>query len=216
LPQRAYIRSTNTPSLVDVATPTQLSPAMGATTPYFNTVNLDWEDINGAVGYAVEVSRLANFAASSATFRLVTKTSNFTLNSSNTSSVFMQQNAKYYWRIRPFGNYKTCDATSEIRNFTTGTLIANKEIEGVSHFSLSPNPLSKTTLLSLKMTNLTPFEGSIKLFDVAGKLIQSEKRLFKSGELIEEINVNKLNNGLFILMIETEKGTINKRFIIQN
>jgi hypothetical protein len=128
----------------------------------------------------------------------------------------VQQNAKYYWRVRPFGSYKTCSITSEIRDFTTGTLSANKEIEGISQISLSPNPLSKTTLLSLKMTNSTPFEGTIKLFDVAGKLMQSEKRLFKSGELIEEINVNKLNNGLFILMIETEKGTINKRFIIQN
>jgi hypothetical protein len=217
LPQRAYIRSTNTPSLIEVTTPTQLTPAMGATTPYFNTVNLDWEDINGVLGYSVEVSRLSSFVASTATFKFVTKTSNFTLNVSNTSPNFFQQSGKYYWRVRPFGNYKTCgSATSEIRNFTTGTLIATKEIEGISDISLSPNPLSKTAILSLKMTNPTPFEGTIKVLDVAGKLLQSEKKLFKSGELIEQINVDKLNNGLFILMIETEKGTINKRFIVQN
>jgi ethanolamine transporter EutH len=91
-----------------------------------------------------------------------------------------------------------------------------KKITQLFLFLLLAYPLSITTLLSLKMTNLTPFDGTIKIFDVAEKLMQSEKRLFKSGELIEEINVNKLDNGLFILMIETGKGTINKRFIIQN
>jgi hypothetical protein len=219
LPQRAYIRSSITPSLIDVTPPTQLTPSTGSTTAFFNSINLDWENVNGASGYIVEVSRLqsfSNFVTPSSTFKFITKTSDFTINPSNTSPTFFVQGTKYYWRVRAYGNYKTCAGVSEVKNFTTGTLNSNAEIEGVSGVLLSPNPLCKTDILTLKMTNPKPFDGEIKVFDVVGKLIKSEKRHFNAGNLMEQINVDKLTNGLFILTIESEKGSINKRFIVQN
>jgi hypothetical protein len=216
LPQRAYIRSSNTPSLIDIMPPTQLTPAIGATTTFFNNITLDWENVNGAIGYIVEVSRYSDFVSPNSTFKFNAKTSDFIINSSNTSPTFFQQGLKYYWRIRPYGNYKTCVATSQIKNFTTGTLNANAEIEGVLDVLLSPNPLSKMDILSLKMTNSTPFDGEIKIFGAVGQLIKSEKRHFNSGDLIEQIDVDKLINGLFILKVESNKGSIQKRFTVQN
>jgi hypothetical protein len=216
LPERAYIRSNNTPSLADLIQPTQFSPANGTTTTYFNNIYLDWENTVGAIGYIVEISRFdPRFGTGGFEFSFHTKTSDFNMNAANMGAGTFLQGRKFYWRVRPYSAYKVCNTVSGFSSFTTGIINGGTEIDGVSGIVLLPNPINKSPILNLKMTNLTAFEGRIEIFDLAGKLIQSEKRDFKSGDLLEEINVENLGNGLFILKIVSGKSSISKRFIVQ-
>ena len=86
---------------------------------------------------------------------------------------------------------------------------------GISSFDVSPTPLSKNAVLSLNLTTETTFDAQIKLYNVSGKLMKTEKRTFEAGFSSQTMSVSDLNSGLYILTIESEKGVLNKKIVIQ-
>lgn len=210
-PKRAYLRNASTPLLTS-STPTLTSPAVGATTTFFNNVQFDWADVPGAIGYVIDVSRFTSFGTGTKTQYVTSSDANF--NANNATGLFLA-NVKYYWRVRAIVPYKNCDNLSLTGNFTTSSLNAVNEITGVSHFNVSPNPLSKTENLSLNMTSETAFEGNVKLFNITGQLIKTERRRFAAGYSTQPLSVGDLTNGTYILTVESEKGVLNKRVVIQ-
>jgi Secretion system C-terminal sorting domain len=189
----------------------------GTTTRYANSVDLDWDDVEGAIGYIVEVSSSQIFGFS---VSIKSNTSNLTLNTTNTAGMtsLLSANRNLFWRIKAYGAYKTCTPFSGASNFMTGTdiLSSNTEIEGVEDVMISPNPLSISSILSLNINNSKDFEATIKIFDAVGRLLKTEKRHFQSGRNVQNISVSGLNNGLFILQIENELGRIERRFVVQD
>ena len=214
LSQRKYLRDGNKiPNLTELNAPSLLSP-LNTTTPFFNDIELDWTDVLGAIGYAVELSTSSQFSPS-LSHSIQSQSSNIRLNASNTPAKFLTANRAIFWRIRPFGSYKTCAIFSETKNFTTGMLSANQEIEGIDNVSLAPVPLSKTDFLTLKMNSTRNFDAQIEIYDVLGRLIQSEKRHFDVGNNAINIPVLGFNKGLFFLKIKDSKGSIERRFVIE-
>jgi Secretion system C-terminal sorting domain len=218
LPQRKYLRDGNQAQYAnDLLLPRIVSPLSGATTKYANSVDLDWEDVEGAIGYVVEVSSSQSFGFS---VSIKSNTSNLTLNTINTAGMtsLLSANRNLYWRIKVYGSYKTCMPFSTASNFTTGTdiLSSNQNIEGVENVSLSPTPLSISSVLSINMSNSTAFDAKIKIFDTTGRLLTSEKRHFEVGVTSQNISISGLNNGLFILRIESEKGRLERRFVVRD
>ena len=110
---------------------------------------------------------------------------------------------------------KTCDNLSTTSNFRTGTLNAVNDISSVTHFSVSPNPLSKAQILSIQMTTETAFEAKIKLFNSIGQCVKTERRIFPTGFSEQTMPVLDLTNGVYILTIESEKGVLSQRLIVQ-
>jgi hypothetical protein len=210
-PKRAYLRNASTP-LLTAATPTLVSPAVGATTNFFNNVQFDWDDVLGAMGYTIEVSRFTSFGTGTKLQYVTSSDANF--NANNAAGLFIA-GAKYYWRVKAIVPYKNCDNTSLTGNFTTGTVNAVNEIAGVSHFNVSPNPLSKSQNLALEMNSDNAFDARVKLYNVTGQLMKTENRRFASGFSVQSISVSDLTNGTYILTVESEKGVLNKRVVIQ-
>jgi Secretion system C-terminal sorting domain len=208
--RRGYLRAGNiTPSL-GAATPVLVSPAAGATTPVFNNINLDWNDVPSAFGYSVEVSRFSSFAQVKSFY---VTTSNLNINSLNTGG-YLSSGFTYYWRIKAVVPYSNC-ANTTTGNFRTGTVNGVNDIDGVTQFLVSPNPLSKTQNLSLEMTTEKAFDANIKLVNMTGQVVQTEKRRFATGYSTQSISVVDLTNGTYILTVESEKGVLNKRIVIQ-
>ena len=210
-PKRAYLRNASTP-LLTVATPTLTSPAIGVTTNFFNNVQFDWDDVPGAMGYMIEVSRFASFGTGTKSQYVTSSDANF--NANNAVNLFVT-GVKYYWRVKAIVPYKNCDNTSITGNFITGTVNAVNEIAGVSHFNVSPNPLSKSQNLSLEMNSENTFEARVKLYNVTGQLMKTGNRRFAAGFSVQSISVSDLTNGTYILTVESEKGVLNKRVVIQ-
>ncbi|MDZ7880779.1 MAG: zinc-dependent metalloprotease [Saprospiraceae bacterium] len=208
--KRAYLRAGNITPPLTAALPTLITPAANATTAFSNNVPLDWSDVPGALGYNVEVSRFTSFAQTKAFY---TTTSNLNVNTLNTGG-YMIAGTKYYWRVRAVVPFNNCANTAS-GSFTTGTLNAVQTIEGVTQFTASPNPLSKTQDLVLQMNSETAFDATVKLVNMTGQVIKSEKRRFTVGYSTQNLVVSDLTNGTYILAIKSEKGVLNKRIVVQ-
>ena len=210
-PKRAYLRNASTPLLTS-STPRLVSPVSGATTNFFNNVQFDWDDVPGAISYTVEVSRFTSFGTGTKIQYVTSSDANF---NANNAAGLLVAGTRYYWRVKAVVPYKNCDNTSITGNFITGTLNNVNEIAGVSHFNVSPNPLSKSQNLSLEMNSENVFDARVKLYNVTGQLMKTENRRFAAGFSVQTISVSDLTNGTYILTVESEKGVLNKRVVIQ-
>lgn len=210
---RAYLRNNSVTPPLTAAIPTLLSPATGATTTFFNNIRLDWQDVAGAIGYAVDVSRFSTFGSAVNSFYVTTSEVN--VNKTNATNLGLVAGGTYYWRVRAIVPYKNCDNLSITGNFKTGTLNPVNDISNVTGFTVSPNPLSKSQYLSIQMTTETAFDAKIKLHNAIGQLIKVENRYFAEGSSVQEMSVNDVPNGTYILSIESAKGVLNKRLVIQ-
>jgi hypothetical protein len=208
--KRAYLRAGNITPPLTASLPTLITPAANATTTFSNNVSLDWSDVPSAIGYNVEVSKFSSFAQSKAFY---TTTSDFNVNALNTGG-YMVGSAKYYWKVKAVVPFNNCVNTAS-GSFTTGTLNAVQDIAGVTQFTASPNPLSKTQDLVLQMNSETAFDATVKMVNMTGQVIKSEKRRFAAGYSTQNFVVSDWANGTDILNIESEKGVLNKRIIVQ-
>lgn len=212
---RAYLRSGNTtPAATTLAAPTLSAPISGATSTYYNAFNLSWTAVPNATGYIVELSKTSTFFDSRI---FVASTNSISINATNAPGYLTAAGQNYYWRIKPYNNYVSCSEFTTRQNFTSGSLLsATKEISGISNFEVSPNPLSKTQSLQLNLTSETAFDAQVKLYNVTGQLMQTEKRHFGIGFSSQSLSVSNLTNGLYILTVESEKGVINKKVVVRD
>ncbi len=210
-PKRAYLRNASTPLLTG-STPSLVSPAAGATTNFFNNVQFDWADVPGAISYTIEVSRFASFGTGTKIQFVTSSDANF---NANNASGLLVAGVRYYWRVKAIVPYKNCDNVSLTGSFFTGTVNNVNEIVGVSHFNVSPNPLSKSQNLALEMNSENAFDARVKLYNVTGQLMKTENRRFAAGFSVQSLSMSDLTNGTYILTVESEKGVLNKRVVIQ-
>jgi hypothetical protein len=209
-PKRAYLRGAPTPPLTS-ALPTLISPVTGSTSTFFNNFRLDWSDVPNVTTYAVDISRFSTFT-SSKTFYVTT--SELDINPLTTPGFSFLAGKEVYWRVRAIVPYKNCESVAS-GNFTMGTLNAVNEIAGITKFTVSPNPLSKSQNLTIDMNSESTFDAKIKLVNMTGQVMKTEKRTFAAGYSAQSISVSDLTNGTYILSIESDKGVLNKRIIIQ-
>jgi hypothetical protein len=212
-PSRAGLRRGNiAPTAASLATPNLVSPINGAVTTYYNNFTLNWDAVPSATGYIVEISKTLSFFDSRT---LYATTNALNINGSLVPNYLSTPSQIYYWRVKPYSNYFVCAATTARQNFVAGLVSATNEIVGVSNFDVSPNPLSNSQSLNLNLTTETAFDAQVKLFNVAGKLIKTEKHSFDAGFSTQTMSVSDLNSGLYILSVQSEKGVLNKKVIIQ-
>jgi Secretion system C-terminal sorting domain len=208
--RRAYLRAGNITPPLTAALPTIVSPAVGSVTAFSNNVLLDWSDVPSVIGYYVEVSRFSSFAQSKTFF---VTASNLNINTLNTAG-YLAASTRYFWKVRAVVPFNNCVNLAS-GNFTTGTLNAVHDIAGVTQFTASPNPLSKSQDLVLQMNSEKAFDATIKMVNMTGQVIKSEKRSFATGYSTQNFVVSDLTTGTYILHIESEKGVLNKRIIVE-
>ncbi|MBL7816170.1 MAG: zinc-dependent metalloprotease [Saprospiraceae bacterium] len=209
---RGYLRVGNiapTVTTLDAVNPT--SPILGATTQYYNNFTLTWDAVTGATGYVVEISKTATFLDSRI---FVATTNSININNAMAPNYFLTAGQNYFWRVKPYNNYVSCAAVSARQAFVAGLVNATQEIAEVTSFEVAPNPLSKTQPLQLHLTTEKAFDAQVKLFNVAGKQILSEKRHFDQGFSSQSLSISDIAAGLYILSIESEKGVLNKKVVI--
>jgi hypothetical protein len=218
---RRYLRDGNmTPALVDMVAPTLQVPADNATTSSYTNLNFDWADVNGVIpneannasGYIFDISSSSSFNFNALSFRV--PSSNFNLLSSNVPANFLQPNKKYFWRVRPYGTYKTAYTNATPFAFFTGTLNAVKDITGIENFSISPNPVLDAKTVNINLTSARAMEGVVKIQDLTGKVLLCQKMFFETGFNAKILDITILAKGLYVLTIEADKGVLNKKVVI--
>lgn len=85
-------------------------------------------------------------------------------------------------------------------------ILNNSNFNEAMKITVFPNPTSR----SIKITNLPENQNiQIFLFDMFGKLLYSNL----NHQSIDEINISKLSNGIYYLMIKTDKSFVTRKII---
>jgi hypothetical protein len=79
--------------------------------------------------------------------------------------------------------------------------------------SVYPNPAN--TLLSIEYSFAIAAEMNVQLLDVTGRVVYSDD-VFTSKKGVNTVNVNDLNNGIYILKLSNGSGNISRKVLIQH
>jgi hypothetical protein len=86
----------------------------------------------------------------------------------------------------------------DIKNDTDGALV----------WTVAPNPADNFTLITINSEVVTP----LKVVDALGKTIISE--MITNGS--RSLDVSDLKNGVYFILIESERKTINRKLIVRH
>jgi hypothetical protein len=115
---------------------------------------------------------------------------------------------------RNFTNPVTYTVTAQDASTKQWTVTVTKLTTGLSNVTLSesiniyPNPTTEQLFIDLK--NFKGIVNSISLIDIQGK------EVFRNDNITNEnLQLNNLNDGIYVVHIETELGAINRKVIVQ-
>lgn len=115
---------------------------------------------------------------------------------------------------RNFNNPVTYTVTAQDASTKQWTVTVTKLTTGLTNAALSesvniyPNPTNDLVFIDLK--SFKGIVNSISLFDIHGK------EVFRNDNISNDnIQLNNLNDGIYVVHIETEQGAINRRVIVQ-
>ncbi len=96
------------------------------------------------------------------------------------------------------------------KNFTITSTIGVEEAVSLESTNLVPNPAQNEIQLIMS----GPVRGRItaSVFDISGRLVLSNSFDKNAEGLVQVLDITRLENGLYTVSIETEKGIITKRF----
>ncbi|RXJ50132.1 T9SS type A sorting domain-containing protein [Gelidibacter gilvus] len=107
-----------------------------------------------------------------------------------------------------FGNSYSLGLQGNARGGSMESLILSQEDESLSEFKMTPNPGRSKFILQLPagVSNV-----KIQVYDVLGKNILNRS----VSTLSTTIDVSKWNNGVYLVRVTSENGTLTKRFVKQ-
>lgn len=191
---------------------TNLSTTLNKSTSYTIRINAGWRSTRYSEGYAVWIDYNQNgtFEASERVFsRAATNATevsgSFTvpasaLNGSTRMRVSMKYNGTPT-ACETFSYGEVEDYTIVIGTGTNGSYAIPDEFAS-NDLKIYPNPVRD--ILNVESTAEIK---SYQVFDLAGKLV------LNSSTSTQKINVSQLSSGVYVLVMETEKGRVMERFI---
>ena len=183
-------------------------PAMAEQVGYTERLRFEWERIDGALGYILEVSLLPTFAVMEQ--QLFTFTANLSVDG-------LRPNRTYYWRIRPFNGKYTCPVYSVVQSFSIQSLTTNiQEPKNLAVLRVMPNPLPSGMQPAIEMVTITKDNWFVTLRNAAGQYLYQQSLTLMPGQhdLLLDIN-SKLTPGIYILQVKNRKGVATRKLVVQ-
>ena len=205
-PYRNYLDNNFAPAATNITTPLDLLVGLvsGDTTQYFDEVLLQWQSVSGATYYLLEIDVTSSYSTSSYQSFVLTSTSQLLTD--------LQENRRYYWRVRPFNEYATC-AAARSGTFVTSKISDTHDIKDLSAWQIAPNPVSNTARIIFSAAN--NFEAAVSIIDATGRRVRTlNNTVFPVGETTLDLPVEGLSNGLYFVAIENEEGRAVRKMTI--
>lgn len=208
-PGRFYMKGTPATTTVVSTTATLVSPQDNATSPFYDEVYLNWDDVPGANQYIVQVNRSPTFTASLMEEEVLVTNSSYAVQN-------LSANTNYYWRVRAFNEVSTCNSFSANRKFRTSNFTVNtKEAFGTTKIKLQPNFASEGQIVNLSIQAERKIDATIRIVNMAGQNVQDVQNVtFQAGTHIHEIETSSLAPGVYIVNLQTAQGQSNERLVI--
>lgn len=200
---RSYLRRTSTPSIdSSFNRVSQISPADGDTIPA-NFAYFQWNKVQGADRYILEISRSPLFNLPLVDTILQDTTFLYNFNR-------MLPGVTYRWRVRPINWRYTCGGTDTIRTFRAGmplgTSVISPDDFGVKVF---PTVISSHETLNTSFSE----EGEVnyRIVSIDGKITGTGILNQKQSRI--EVSGNK--SGVYVLHLERNGVVCRQKFIIR-
>ena len=183
-------------------------PAMGQDLPPSNRVPFEWDRIDGALGYILEISMIPTFAV------LEKREFVFTANHSVTG---LRKNRTYYWRVRAFNGRYTCPVYSDVMSFQlSGTTTTTREPENLAKITLGPNPLPSGQSLDVQIVSTTTSNWDLSLHNSSGQEILREQRRLVAGDHTWKLSATReLAPGLYLLRLQNATGLVTRKVVVR-
>jgi hypothetical protein len=209
---RNYLNNTFTPLSTEIIIPADVltSPATGSTTTYYDEVLLQWQPVAGANHYLVEADVSSSFSSGFYKYAITTETSHLMTE--------LVKNKVYNWRVRPFNEYVTCPGGIDTSfTFTTSTLSATKNISELNAWQIAPNPAQTNGTVTLSASAKQSFTADLSIIDATGRRLFTQNGVeFQTGESTVNLPLNGIANGLYYVLIESERGRDVRKLTVQN
>lgn len=173
----------------------------------FDAVFLEWEPVDNAVGYIVQVSPLASFNA--LTDEYVVSETSLALPEA------LINNRTYYWRVRPFNNYTFCTAMTEAQTFETAQLSSVNTIAAIQQAAVFPNPQQRGLDWLLQLESTTSLDGELIVRTLAGQVISVNPVQLQVGRNQLNVPTVELPAGWYTLELRTAQGRLVERVVVQ-
>ncbi len=205
---RSYLNNFFSPVATEINTPTNLlvSPAHNSTVNYYDEVLVEWLDMPEATYYLLEFDIINSYVSPFA--------QSFVVKSNSKLVTTLEKNRNYYWRVRPFNEYVTC-ATSRQQNFKTSQTSAVRTIEGLTAWQVGPNPLRSGATAKIFVQTENGFDASIRVFDATGRQVYEQTGVnFPDGEHQVDLPLNNLENGIYLVTLQTQHGQVARKLSV--
>lgn len=171
----------------------------------FDDVLLEWESVANATQYIVEVTRILNYAQ----FEYIVDGTSIWLD-------HLQNDKKYYWRIRPFNNYEFCTELSDYASFMTENIMTTSKIIELSEWEIFPTILTNQSNIVVKIEHATESNYHFTLLDLNGKILLDKElnTRYNEGAQFKIRLPDALNNGMYIAALNSENGRVIKKIIL--
>ncbi len=164
---------------------------------------LEWEAVEKATHYIVQVSRLPSFPI-------------FDVNEVVTSNRIelpdLQIGRRYFWRVRPFNYYASCVPFSTRFTFTSTTTTATKTIDLFDGIQIAPTLVRKNEPIHIAFTMPIQEKVFIRCMDLNGNVLY-RKDYHGLTEVVLEVPTSI--EGLYLLQVIVGKEQTIKKIIVQ-
>lgn len=201
-PSRNYLDNSFSPIATAITVPDDLliSPIGGETQAFYDEVLVQWQPVPGANFFLLEFDI--------STFFSTPLYQSFILPATTTSRLMttLLANRNYYWRVRPFNEYVTCEP-GKTSTFRTPLTSGVKNIEGLNAWSVFPNPATSGNLGFIKVNAENGFVANLSVTDPAGQIVYEQRKVsIPQGESTLEYPLDGLANGVYFVALSTEQG----------
>ena len=199
---RNYLDNSFAPAATALTVPNDLliSPIGGVTQEYYDEVLLQWQSVPGATYYLLEFDISTFFATTFFQSVLVPATTTSMLMTS------LLPNRNYYWRVRPFNEYVTCEP-GKVSSFRTPVTSAVSSIEGLEAWSIYPNPAVSGDIAYMAVKTNAGFDARVSIINPAGQLVyEQQKMAISGGETTLELPLDGLANGVYFVVLDAQNG----------
>lgn len=173
-----------------------LYPAEGDSTINPETVDLKWQKMNGAIGYLVQVARVAFWEVLNV---------NQIVWGDTITQVKLFDEWPFSWRVRAIYPGNVCAPFSQIGNFYTKPIPVGLSSTNILKelVKIYPNPVGNTSMLAIDL----PSAGIVTIYKADGRLVLTEKTA------LSHFTYSNFERGVYFVHIQIEDQTLVERVI---
>ena len=185
------------------------TPVEGALITDVSSVTLEWEPIELAEGYIVQLGLLSNLG-----IEIIYRTFHTTENQVVVTNLLSDRD--WLWRVRPYNRYDGCAPYSNTFTFETGNFInTTREEISPSDFHIQPNPQDAGGTVVVEFDLPVALDIQLNLYSMAGQRIHGVQLNAHYGINKVEVPTENLEPGLYLIGLEHAQGRQFRKIVIQ-